>query len=228
LERAKIAHSYRRGQTLFYEGNPCTGVYCVRSAFVRLVKTAPHGRRHLLALAGPGDLLGLEAAVTSTAYGYGAEVISEGYVCQVERSEMLRLVETYPAFQRAAMSRLATDLRQSQGERAQLAGGEAPERTAHTILMLATRFGERVDGKLHLELELTREDLAEMIGVAVETVIRQLTDLKHRGILSTQGRSIVVEDPDRLARMALARDNGPAEDPKERQGSATARRDGPR
>jgi CRP/FNR family transcriptional regulator len=206
LERSKIAHSYRRGQALFYEGNPCTGVFCVRTAFVRLVKIAPHGRRHLLSLAGPGDLLGLEAAVTSSAYSYGAEVISDGYVCQIERGEMLRLVETHPAFQRAAMARLASDLRQSQGERAELAGGEVPERTAHTILMLASRFGERADGKLHLELDLTREDLAEMVGVAVETVIRQLTDLKHRGILSTVGRSIVVEDPERLARIALSRE----------------------
>lgn len=204
LDRAKVAHSYRRGQPLFYEGNPSTAVFCIRSALVKVVKTAPHGRRHVLSLAGPGDLLGLEACVSGNPFGYGADILADGLVCQIERPEMTYLVESYPAFQRAALHHLASDLRATQGERAQLAGGDVRERTAHVILHLATRFGEPQDGRLHLMLDLSREDLADMIGVAVETAIRQLSDLRRRGIVTTRGRSIVVEDTDRLARLARA------------------------
>ena len=204
LDRAKVAHFYRRGQTLFYEGNPCTAVFCLRSALVRVVKTAPHGRRHLLTLAGPGDLLGLEAAVAGAPYEYGAEVMRDGQVCLIERAPILRLIESYPALRDAALRQLASDVRHAQIERAQLASGDARERTAHVLLELGRRFGEHVDGRMHVRLPLSREDLADMIGVAVETAIRQISELRRRGILSTTRGSLVIEDADRLARLARA------------------------
>ncbi|MFN8177864.1 MAG: Crp/Fnr family transcriptional regulator [bacterium] len=204
LDRTRVSHRYQRGQTLFYEGNPAGAVFCVGTAYAKVVRTAPHGRRHALSVAGPGDVLGLEAVLTGQPYAYGAEVLAEGVVCQLERTEILDLAEHHPAFRRAAIQLLADTLRQSQGERAQLAGGDVRERTAHVLLTLATRFGEWSNGRLQLYLELSREDLAEMIGVAVETAIRQLSELRRRGILSTTGRCIVVEDPERLARLARA------------------------
>jgi CRP/FNR family transcriptional regulator len=202
LERTRVSHRYQRGQCLFYEGNPCTGVFCMGSAFAKLVKTAPHGRRHVIAIAGPGDLLGLEAVLTGQPYGYAAEIIAEGIVCQLERAELTQLADAHHSFQSVALQYLSDALRQSQRERAQLVGGDVRERTAHALFTLATRFGERLDGRLLLQLELSREDLAEMIGVAVETAIRQLSELRRRGILSTPGRAIVVEDPEALARLA--------------------------
>jgi CRP-like cAMP-binding protein len=204
LDRSRVSHRYQRGQTLFYEGNPATGAYCVGSAYAKVIRTAPHGRRHALSVAGPGDVLGLEAVLAGHPYAYGAEVLAEGIVCQLDRNEILDLAEHHPAFRRAAIQHLAESLSQSEGERAQLAGGDVRERTAHVLLTLATRFGQWDDGTLRLYLELSREDLAEMIGVAVETAIRQLSDLRRRGILSTTGRAIVVEDPERLARLARA------------------------
>lgn len=202
LESVRTTHSYQRGHFLFYEGNPCTGVFCVRSGVVKLVKNAPQGRRCTLALAGPGDLLGLEALVAGTAHGHGAAILAAGSVCQIERGPMLRFLEARPAFQRAALQQLACGLQRSHGEIAQLAGGDVRERTAHTLLLLASRFGERVDGRTHVTLDLAREDIAEMVGVAAETAIRQLSDLRRRGILSSEGRRLVVEDMDRLARLA--------------------------
>jgi CRP/FNR family transcriptional regulator len=202
LDRAKVAHYYRRGQTLFYEGNPCTAVFCLRSALVRVIKTAPHGRRHLLALAGPGDLLGLEAAVSGAPYDYGAEILRDGQVCLIERAPILQLIEAYPSLRDAALRQLATDVRHAQVERAQLASGDARERTAHVLLELGQRFGEAVDGRLLVRLPLSREDLADMIGVAVETAIRQISDLRRRGIVTTARGALVIEDADRLARLA--------------------------
>jgi len=204
LDRAKVAHFYRRGQTLFYEGNPCTAVFCLRSALVRVVKTAPHGRRHLLALAGPGDLLGLEAAVAGIPYEYGAEVLRDGQVCLIERTPVMRLIEATPSLRDGALRQLAADVRHAQVERALLASGDARERTAHVLLELGRRFGDHVDGRMSVCLPLSREDLADMIGVAVETAIRQISDLRRRGIISTTRESLVIEDADRLARFARA------------------------
>ncbi len=204
LDRARVAHVYRRGQTLFYEGNPCSAVFCLRSALARLIKTGAHGRRHLLGLAGPGDLLGLEAAVGGTPYDYGAEILRDGQVCLIERAPMIRLIESVPALRDASLRQLATDVRRAQLERTHLASGDARERTAHVLMELGRRFGEAEDGRVHVRVPLSREDLADMIGVAVETAIRQLSDLRRRGILSSTRTSFVIEDMDRLSRLARA------------------------
>ena len=204
LDRSRISHRYQRGQTLFYEGNASNALFCVGSAGVRLVKSGARGKRHVLAVAGPGDLLGLEAVVTGQPYGHGAEVFVEGIVCQLQSTEVYRLTESDPCFQRAALQFLADALHQSQGECVQLAGGDVRERTAYVILTLCRRFGERIGDQVHLDLSLTRGELAEMIGVAEETAIRHLSQLRRRGILSLRGRSIVIKNPDRLARLARA------------------------
>lgn len=208
MDRAKVPHVYRRGQTLFYEGNPCTAVFCLRSALVRVVKTGSHGRRHLLALAGPGDFLGLEAAVAGVPYDYGAEILQDGQVCLIERAPMMRLIEAHPSLRDAALQRLASDVRRAHSERTHLASGDARERTAHVLLDLARRFGTVEEGRTFIRLPLSREDLADMIGVAVETAIRQLSDFRRRGILTTSRGTLVVDDPERLSRLARSAPSG--------------------
>jgi CRP/FNR family transcriptional regulator len=202
LQRARSTHAYQRGHYLFYEGNPCTGVFCVQTGVVKLAKSAPQGHRCTLALAGPGDLVGLDALLSGAVHGYGAVMLSEGIVCQIESAAMLRLLEAKRSFQRTALHALAAGLQQSHGEIARLAAGNVRERTAHTLLMLASRFGERVSGRTRVTLELAREEIAEMIGIAAETAIRQLSELRRRGIVSSEGRRLVVEDMDRLSRIA--------------------------
>jgi len=204
LDRTRVPHAYRRGQTLFYEGNPCTAVFCLRSAVVRLIKTGAHGRRYLLGLAGPGDLLGLEAAVGGTPYDYGAEILRDGQVCLIERAPMLQLIASVPGLRDASLRQLATDVRRAQVERAHLASGDARERTAHVLMELGRRFGENENGRVHVDVPLSREDLADMIGVAVETAIRQFSEFRRRGILSSTRTSFVIEDLDRLSRLARA------------------------
>jgi CRP-like cAMP-binding protein len=61
LDQARVSHDYARGQSLFFEGGACTGVYCIRSGLAKVSKAAPRDRQHVLYLAGPGSVVGLEA-----------------------------------------------------------------------------------------------------------------------------------------------------------------------
>lgn len=201
LNRSKVSHSYRRGQALFYEGNPVVGVFCIRSGLVKVYKSVPRDRRHILYLAEPGDVLGIESLLTGTLHSATAEMIDDGVVCQIDRGELQRLLAARPDLVQALARVFANQLTRSEEERADLATSGVRERLAKTLLALATRFGEGPDER-SIGLKLSRGDLAEMIGASTETTIRQLLEFRDDGLVSMNGRTILLEDPEKLARMA--------------------------
>lgn len=201
LNRSKVSHAYRCGQALFYEGNPVVGVFCVRSGLVKVYKSAPRARRHILYLAEPGDVLGVESLLTGELYSATAEMLEDGIVCQIARDELQRLLTARPDLVQALARALASQLTRSEGERADLAASGVRERLAKTLLALATRFGAG-SGEKSIGLKLSREDLAEMIGASTETTIRQLAQFREHGLVSLSGRTILLEDPEKLARLA--------------------------
>jgi CRP-like cAMP-binding protein len=202
LDRAKISHCYRRGQALFYEGNPCSGVFCVRSGLLKIYKSAPHGRQHILGLAEAGDVLGFESLLTGDLHTTSSEMIEDGTVCQIGRKELMRLLRDRPDVLRSVTTFLARQLLRTQEERTGLAGADLRERLALMLVDFARRFGKVTDGKVRIDLRLSRAELAQMLGASTEATIRQLAEFREQGALSTNGRTIVLDDPDRLLRFA--------------------------
>jgi CRP/FNR family transcriptional regulator len=205
LDRGKVIHRYRKGQILHYEGNPAAGVDCIRAGRVKVYRSAPRDRQHILRIAEEGDVLGLESILTGDNHASTAEMIDEGTICHLDREAFLAALESNPAALRAVTDMLAEQLLRSEAERAELAGGSVRERMASTLLDLARRYGVQTKAGVRIDLTLSREDLAEMIGTTPETAIRQLSEFRTEGIVATRGRSITIEDPARLGRAAHAR-----------------------
>lgn len=202
LNRSKVTNVYRRGQTLFHEGNPCAGVFCIRSGLVKISRAAPRNRRHILYLAGPAEVLGLESVLTGEPHSSTAEMAEDGVVCLIDRGEVQQFMRERTEVCRAIAETMAQQLLRCEDERVELAGGDVRERLAATLLNLATRFGEEEDEATRIALQLSREELAEMIGASTETTIRQLSEFREQGIVSNSGRRIRLDDADRLARIA--------------------------
>ncbi|NNE43190.1 MAG: Crp/Fnr family transcriptional regulator [Gemmatimonadetes bacterium] len=204
LSDHKSSHVYERGQVLFYEGNAASGVYCVRSGVVKLYKAGARGRRHLLYLARPGDVLGLECFLTAGPHCYTAELVEPGIVCHVERAQLQQLAEERPQLVREIATSVAQQLETSHGDRTDLASAPVRERLAMALLSLGNRFGgdETDSREVRIEVRLSREELAEIIGASTETVIRQLAELKDQDVVRVDGKALVLRDVDRLARIA--------------------------
>lgn len=202
LTRTRIAHSYDKGQVLFYEGNPCTSVFCIESGVAKVYKNGARNRMYILYLAKAGDVLGLEALLAGDFHAATAEMLEGGIVCALDRAELLHVMDDRPRMYQVISSCLAEQLRRSEEDRAELASAGVRERLALTLLTLATRYGEEVSGHVRIGVDLSRDDLADMVGTTTETAIRYLGDLRDRHILSTDGRTIFVDDLDRLARLA--------------------------
>jgi CRP-like cAMP-binding protein len=169
---------------------------------VKVSRSAPRNRRHILYLSGPGEVLGLESVLTGEPHSSTAEMAEDGTVCLIDRGEIQAILQERTEVARAIAETMAQQLLRCEDERVELAGGDVRERLAATLLNLATRFGEPEDEAMKIALQLSREELAEMIGASTETTIRQLSEFREQGIVSNSGRRIRLDDPERLARIA--------------------------
>jgi len=202
LDRAHLPHSYSAGQVLFYEGTPCHAVFCVRSGVAKVYRATSRGRSYILFLARAGDVLGLESVLADGPYAATVEMLEDGIVCRLEREALTGALERDPTVWRDVAKVVASQLLRSEEERAELASSDLRERLAATLLGLAARWGDEENDGVVLHVNLSRDDLANLIGASTEATIRQLGELKRRGLVSTDGRTIRIDEPSRLARLA--------------------------
>ncbi len=211
LESIRSSHRYRKGQVLHYEGTPSVGIHCLETGRAKIIRTAPGGKMCILRLVDPGEVLGLESLFCEThAHSTTAEMIEEGLVCLFERDPLLELIRENRELSATVLEFMACQLRTSEAERVELAVGDVRERTARALILLSQKYGEPLNGGTLIGLKLSREEIAEMIGAAAETVIRQLTEFRSEGLLENFGRQLVITDSARLARVAHLEDGNEA------------------
>lgn len=201
LDRGKSHHSYKRGQVLFHEGTPASGVYCLRSGRVKASCASGAGKTHILRIHVPGTLLGLEDLFAGKVYTTTAEMLEDGTACFVDRSLVMEIFSRQPRAAQAIAAELARLAQRSERERTELTLGGVREKVARVLFDLARNHGNSVQQGVKIGVGLTREEIAAMAGTAVETTIRQISAFRDEGILAP-GQGLVVLDAARLAQAA--------------------------
>lgn len=194
LSSCKLAHSYKPGQVIFYEGNRPFGVYCLEKGKVKLTKYTPDGKSYIVRLAKAGDLLGYRSFLTNEAYSATAEVIEEATVCFLDRNLFLQSLRKNPSFALEMLEQLGTDLKQAEDKARDMAYKSVPERLAELLLTLKKSYGEETDEGIKLDIRLTREELASMLGTTIETTVRNLTRFKEKELISFDKKNIVLRN----------------------------------
>jgi len=185
---------FGRNQTIFSDGDEATSSYKVISGAVRLVKLMPDGRRHIAGFRLAGDILGLE---WTREYALTAEAVTDVTAVRYARALLERLEEERAEIRTQLTERLRSDLRAAHDHLVSLGCQSAKERVASFLLMLAHR-GEVTDGEA-LDVPMGRQDIADYLGLTIETVCRTLSDLKDSSVIAIPNRhQIVIESIDRL------------------------------
>lgn len=219
-ELVKHVH-YEEDETIFQEGALAFGVYIVCQGKVKLVGRSPSGKRRILKLLGPGEMLGEEGLFADGIYTNYARTIEPSLLGFVSRESFLKLVERYPALSFKLLEKLARELGAFQSKLVEAAYERGERRLARLLLAIGERFGRQVavvragadadvdadvdanaPEALQLGLELSRSELAELVGLAPETTIRTLSRLQRRGLLELKGAKITISDPERLRELA--------------------------
>jgi CRP/FNR family transcriptional regulator, cyclic AMP receptor protein len=194
LEQRGRPRSYERGQVLFFEGDQGGSVIALRRGRAKVsVQTLP-GRELLLAVKGPGELIGEMSALDGRPRSATATAMEPVQALVVSASVFQDFLQAHPRVALRLLQTLAAELRDTDELIADRDSGDTVNRTARRLVQLAVRYGEHNGGNTHVGLALTHADLASWIGVSREATSRALSQLRLAGYITTERRSITVID----------------------------------
>ncbi|MEJ1968218.1 MAG: cyclic nucleotide-binding domain-containing protein [Rhizomicrobium sp.] len=179
--------SFARNAAIFHEGDPARHIYLIVSGTVRLCRHTPDGRRHIAEFALAGDLCGVFGGGVQS---FTAEAITDVTVIAYPRAQFDRLSERDPGFRANMLAHLSTHLLSAQLHTFVLGCQNAKERLASFLIRLARRTGTLRSGRI--ELAMGRQDIADHLGLTIETICRAITALKNEGMLAVPGTHCLV------------------------------------
>jgi CRP-like cAMP-binding protein len=192
----------RRGDVLFNEGEQGDSLYVVLSGKVKLVRRAADGRQNLIALMGPSDMVGELSLFDPGPRTATATAVIDTRLARLRKPALRVWLADRPEIAEQLLRVLARRLRRTNDALADLIFTDVPGRVAKNLLQMAGRFGTRDGGVLRVTHDLTQEELAQLVGASRETVNKALADFASRGWLRLDGKSVIILDPERLARRA--------------------------
>jgi CRP/FNR family transcriptional regulator len=166
------------GDLLFAEGDRADAVYEMVSGMVRLYKLLPDGRRQVTGFLTAGQLLGLAPEGTCV---FNAEAITDVSVCCYKRAAFERLIDEVPGFARRLLAVTSHELHAAQDQMVLLGRKTASEKVASFLLLMAA---SQRGGETGIDVPMTRGDIADYLGLTVETVSRTLTRLRQDGLIA--------------------------------------------
>jgi CRP/FNR family transcriptional regulator len=199
LNQSKVTNVYEPGQILFYEGNPCLGIYCIDEGTVALRKSDGRGGSVVTRILGPGQIAGYLAYFGGRGYSSTGEAVTTARICFIDKAAVRQLLEHNPTLGQHFLTSLAEGYREAESERVLASVLPLKARVAHLLLVLKDRFGTGTDeGTLTIDLPLSRRDIASMVAARPESLSRAIRELEDEEVATFNGRAVVVPDLDRL------------------------------
>lgn len=187
-------------QILFDEGDQADMVFVVTSGMLKLYKVLADGRRQVVGFMVPGDFLGL---AFGRLYLYSAEAVTPVSLCSFRRPQFLDFLDECPALEKEVLLRTSTELAAAQEQMLLLGRKSATEKVASFILSMARR--RRLGEGDPVELPMSRVDIADYLGLTVETVSRTISSLRKRALIELRDRHLVaIPRPAHLRQVAGA------------------------
>jgi len=199
FNRNVVCKTYTAGQIIFLQGDACKGLYLVEEGLVAVRKVDDEGQSAIVRLAHQGDTLGYRPFLAKENHLASAEVIENANICFIDAKTMHGLLISNPRLGISFLEHTAHALGEAEERLFQIAALSVRTRIIHLLVLLRDRYGTTTsDGTLFVELPMTRRDLAEMIGARPESVSRALRDIQDEGLLNLSGRTVRVNQVDRL------------------------------
>lgn len=205
-QRSKVTNIYRKGQMIFKEGNPSFGLFSIGSGKVKITRTGPDGRDSIVQIASAGDLIGHYNLLTDSRYFSTATAIEDCTICFLDKHFVFTTVQRNTVLAIELAKKLSIEMSEAEMKFTSMLQRNVRERLAGLLLNLATSFGATEGKQIRLDIKMTREELASMIGTVTETVIRFITEFKEEGIIAEEGKTIYIVNEEKLVAFANLKD----------------------
>lgn len=192
---------FRKGETVFHQGDPGDALFIVASGSVKVVLPSNESAEPaIVAILGPGEFFGELALLDGAPHSATIVAVEPTETLVLHRETFLALVDADPSLRRALLGSLATEIRRLTGHVEDLHFLDLPGRLASRILRLASARRRGGDDTIRVPWPYTQSELAGMIGGSRQSVNRMLADLAEEGIVRIERETLIVLDADRLAR----------------------------
>ena len=181
--------TFEAGEAIFWEGDAATHVFEVSTGVLRVCRLLSDGRRAITGFLYPGDLVGVSL---KDRYLYTAEAVTETKVRRFARGLFQEKINECPALRPQLFARLCDEMAAAQDQLVLLGRKSAEERVSSFLLAIARRLSSDRRTTPVVEIPMTRLDMADYLGLTIETVSRTMTSLAARGVIAANGRHAVV------------------------------------
>ena len=199
MAECKTSYTIKKGEPIFEEGDVTNGIYCIKDGVCKLSKLSDNGKDQIVKLVKPGELLGQRSMISDEPANLSAVALEDMEVCFIPRSEVMQFFTQNNQFSMNVMRTICDDLKGADDHMVNMAQKTVRQRLAETLIYLEDTFGKNEDGTLHIQL--SREELAGMIGTATESCIRLLSELNKSEYIELIGKKIKLLDKNKLKRL---------------------------
>jgi CRP-like cAMP-binding protein len=191
---------FNRGELLYSEGNRLNGFYCIHKGIIKVFKTGIDGKEQIIRFAKQGDIIAYRSILSNEPACTSAKVIEEASACYIPARLLIEFARENPAFSMDIMKLTCHELGAANSYITDIAQKTVRERLAEIIIQLIDEFG--LDNQNFLNISLTREELANIVGTATESVIRLLSEFKSDNLIELKGRKIKILDKRALEKIS--------------------------
>lgn len=196
LHADKKARPYKKKHDIYREGEYANYMYFVVSGKVKSIRTNEDGKELITGIYTAGDFFGYEALLENKEHADSAETMEQSEIIFIPAEEFYELVYTNREVSKKFIEMLSNKVTEKEQKLLNLAYNSVRQRTAEALITVSEKFNPQ--SAANFELSVSRDDLANMVGTATESVIRVISDLKDEGILETRSGKIVILQKDKL------------------------------
>lgn len=191
-----------RGEIVFSPEDEAESIYLIREGKIKLSKVADDGKEITLAVLQEGDLFGEVSAFDSGIHGHFAEALEDATLAAISRPDFANLVRRNPEFALIVIHALADRTRRAELQIEDLVFRSVPARVASVLVRLAQEHGRVGPRGVTIDLRLTHQEIANMVGATRETVTNVLNDLRAEGMIEVEHKRVRILDQEALAEAA--------------------------
>jgi len=194
----KTEQFYKKGEIIFREGGYPPGIFYITDGKVKKYKLDKDGREQIIYVANTGELLGYHAILSEDRYPDSAAALEESKIAFIPKEDFLETLHQSEVLSRRLLKTLSHEFAVLANSLTMFAQKSVRERLALQLIVIREKYKVNFQPGMPVEINMSRDDLASLVGTARENVVRVLSEFKEDGILETKGRKIIVHDVNKL------------------------------
>lgn len=189
---------FGKKDSIFSEGDPSEWLYIVKKGKVKITKISQDGKEIILEIIPPMEFFGGIAVVRGFPYPANAVAMEDTELIKISRRNLLSIMDRFPNLMYCIAMNISDRIKGSHETLKSIALEKVEARIASLLVKLSDKAGERIPEGMVIQMKLTKQDIAEMVGTTVETSIRTMSKLTKAGIVGTKAGKILIRDLDKL------------------------------